>query len=211
MSKKTLALIVSLVLLTVALLAVALSTKQPTTTPDGVGEPTVTPTPPAHTVLNLTPATLTAVAGTNQVQVQIDTDDNQVTAVQLEIAYDPKVLSNVRVTQGTFFQNPVVLLNANDTTTGRISYAIGIAPAQEAMNGTGTVATISFAPNPTATVTETQLELLPKSLVTARGITASVLKTSTGTRVTLPTRGGVTTPNQTQTAPPVTTSPQVAQ
>ena len=131
------------------------------------------------------------------------------TAVQLEVAYDPKAVSNVRVTQGAFFTNPVVLLNANDTTTGRISFALGIAPAQEPVNGKGTVATISFTPNPAATATQTEIQLLPKSLVSARGIAASVLKQATGSTITLPTRGQTAPTSPVQTTP--VSSPQPTQ
>jgi hypothetical protein len=208
MSKKTLALIIGLVVLTAALFAVALNARQPQNPQqDEVATETeedVTSSPSlADATLSLDPNPLEAVSGVNRVQVQIDTGANEVTAVQLEVGYDPDVLSNVTITQGSFFPNGSQLLNRNDARTGRYSYAVGITPGQDAQSGTGTVATISFTPRPGATVSETTLELLPKSLVTAPGITESVLKEAMSTTITLPVRS--TSPATTQT---VTTAPQ---
>lgn len=203
MSKKTLALIISLVVLTAVLLVIALSTKEQKTTTNTPATPQASPTPPAQSVLTMTPGTLnlaTDAAGTQTVNVEIATGENQVTAVQLEMAFDPQVIKNLRVQQGTFFDSPTILLNNVDTTTGRVSYALGIAPAQDPKSGNGTVATITFTVTPAAGVNETSLTLLSKSLVTARGISASVLKSATGTQITLPTSAA-------QPATQITTAP----
>ena len=205
MSKKTLALIVSLVVLTAVLLFIALSTKEQrtaTNTPGG-GEQ-VEPTPPAESVLTMTPDTIdlsAGAAGQQTVNVEIETGENQVTAVQLEVGYDPAVIRNVTVTPGTFFDSPTVLLNKTDANTGRISYALGIAPAQDPRSGNGTVATITFTAVPNADVSETEISLLPKSLVTARGVGPSVLKSATGTQVMLPAGATGTSQPTTQTIP----------
>jgi hypothetical protein len=196
MSKKTLALIVSLVVLTAVLLVVALSTKEQKTATNTPGAPEVSPTPPAQSVLSMTPGTINlnnGVAGTQTVNVEIATGENQVTAVQLEMAFDPQVIKNLRIQPGTFFDSPTILLNNVDTSTGRVSYALGIAPAQDPKSGNGTVATITFNVTPVAGTNATSLTLLPKSLVTARGVGASVLKSATGTQITIPTTGGGTT------------------
>lgn len=203
MSKKTLALIVGLVILTAVLLIIALQTNNrqaPTPTDDQTAQ--ATPTPPAESVLTITPDVIdltSGATGQQSVNVELDTGTNQVTAVQLELGYDPSVIRNVTVTPGTFFTSPTILLNNNDTTEGRISYAIGIAPAQDPRSGSGTVATISFTVVPSATVTETEISLLPRSLVTARGVGPSVLKSASGVQVILPTGPARTTQPTTQT------------
>jgi hypothetical protein len=209
MSKKTLALIISLVVLTAVLLVIALTTKeQKTATDTPPAGQTATPTPAAQTVLTMTPEVIdlaTSAAGTQTVNIEISTGENQVTAVQLELAFDPKVIKNLTIRPGTFFDSPSVLLplNNNDVATGRVSYALGIAPAQDPKSGSGDVAIITFTVTPAAGVTETSLSLLSKSLVTARGVGASVLKSATGTTITLPaSAAGTTQPSiQVTTAP----------
>src|SRR5579863_5717849 len=93
MPKKTLALISGLVLVTIVLFIIALRTGQQSQAPKVAQSPTVTqqPTPmiPAHTILNLNPNPLTVGPGREgSVSVNINTSDNNVTGVQLEIGYD---------------------------------------------------------------------------------------------------------------------------
>ena len=214
MSKKTLALIVSLVILTAVLLIIALQTSnRQSSNPTGDETAQATPTPPAESVLAMTPESIdlsTGATGTQTVDVTIDTGTNQVTAVQLELGYDPSVIRNVVVNPGTFLTSPTVLINNDDSDTGRVSYALGISPAQDPKNGSGTVATISFTVAPNADITETEITLLPRSLVTARGVGPSVLKSASGVQVILPTGAARTTQptTQTTTAPVVPTTAQ---
>lgn len=207
MSKKTLALIIGLVALTALLLVIALSTKEPKNTANNQQAGDLpSPTPAAQSVLSMTPSVVDltdGIAGQQSVNVDIETGENQVTAVQLEVAYDPDVLSNVTLRPGTFFASPTVLLNQADTQNGRVSYALGIAPAQDPVSGQGVVATITFTVRPNSGVTESEITLLPKSLVTARGVGSSVLKSSSGVKIMLPQGTAVTQPAQTT----VTTAP----
>ena len=105
------------------------------------------------------------------------TGENKVTAVQLEMQYDPEVLTNVEVAPGSFFKNPTILLNQIDEKTGRISYAFGINPADQGVMGQGVIATLSFQAKTQAPV-QTQIMFLPKTLVTAENTNESVLKTT---------------------------------
>lgn len=192
MPRKTLALITGLVLVTVILFVVALRAGQQQNAPS-TPQPTQTaqqpePTTPAHTVLALAPNPLTVAPGRQgSVQVTIDTSDNDVTAVQLELGYDPTILTNVKVVPGTLITNPAVLIDKNDPTTGRYTYAFGITPNGTPVKGTGVVATVTFTTRAAAVGKETQLGLLPTTLVTARGIANSVLKSGTGTVITVGT------------------------
>lgn len=190
MSKKTIGLIVGLLVTTVVLLFVALSAKQPVS-PQATTvtqEERPAPTPVAHTMLMLSPDTVQIGAnGSGSVDVMIDTGGNQINAIQLEVAYDPEILKNVVVTPGTFLPTPLKLFNNTDQENGRISFALGVPPSQDPVTGTGTVATIRFtrvSRVPTGT-TDTEIELLPKTQVTALGISTSVLKSATGATVML--------------------------
>lgn len=184
-SRKTLALISSLIIVLVALFVLSLSTtNQPGTPSTSNAQPT--PTPIAQTIIKLTPNPVTLSEDNNGVvEVTMDTSENEVTAVQLEILYDPEVLTNVTIKPGTFFTSPVPLLNTIDRTEGRISYALAVTPAQAPLKGSGTVAIIEFRKNPTSSITQTELQLLPRTLVAAKGVGPSVLREATGTTITL--------------------------
>lgn len=188
MSRKTLLLITLLVLITIALVSAAVSpqqTQSPTTGGTTVTKPS--PVSPAQTTLALSPSPVVVDKGASSsaVNVVMDTKENKATAVQLELSYNPKAVDVVDVTPGTFFSNPVVLLKTIDRTEGRVSYALGIAPTGVAQQGEGVVVTLMVRPVQGATITQTQLSFLPKTLVTAEGVTTSVLKSSTGTNVVL--------------------------
>jgi hypothetical protein len=144
-SRKTLALISSLVIELVALFILSFSAPKSQITPQSI-QPT--PTPIAQTTIRLSPNPVALTDNApGSVEVLMDTSENEVTAVQLEVLYDPKALSDVTVKQGTFFTSPVPLLNTIDKQEGRISYALAIAPAQAPIKGIGTVATIELTKN----------------------------------------------------------------
>ena len=146
--------------------------------------PTATPTPSqAHSILTMTLGDSTATESStkvnnNVVSVNVDTQTNKISGVQFEISYDPTVLTNVKVTPGTFFQKPLVLLNQVDSKNGRINYAIGIQPTADQISGTGTTAIISYTILPTASASLTTLRFLPRTQVIEQGIVGSVLKKS---------------------------------
>jgi hypothetical protein len=204
MPRKTLALIVGLVLVTAILFMIAVQTgtrqagQQPGQTEDQTQAQT-SPTPDvAHTTLSLQPNPVEVGNGRQtSVGVEIDTSDNNVTAVQLELTYDPKMLSNVKVTPGVLFPNATVLIDDNDTKTGKYTYAFGIQPNQKTVSGQGTVAKITFTARGAV---GTQSELIldtnqdKPTLVTARAVAGSVLKEARGTTVVIiaPTPAGQT-------------------
>jgi hypothetical protein len=194
MSKKTLALIASLTVLTLVLVVLALNTNQK---PSGSGEQAdqvvqeePTPTVPAHTVINLNPNPVSITGSTATVNVMIDTSDNMATAAQFEVTYDPKVLNFGSIKQGDFFQNALVLINQADRENGKVTYAIGLTPAQvqNPKSGTGTLATLTFTKRSTAPATGTTPLGLVNVIVSAKGESKSVLKSASGTSVDLTTR-----------------------
>ena len=189
MPKKTLALISGLVLVTVVLFVVALNASEKTKAPQSqptsmAAKPTVIV--PAHSVLSMNPNPLTlAAGGQGKVDVNIDTSDNKVTAVQLELGYDPNIITNVKVLPGPMFKNPVILFNKDNPTTGRYTYEIAITPNSPTLSGQGVVASVTFTAKPGTTGKQMQLGLLPSSLVTAQGVAESVMKKASGTILTV--------------------------
>ncbi len=208
MPRKTLALISGLVLVTVILFVVALRAGQQQQQPVKPQNETNTavkaePTIPAHTVLTVGPNPLEVGQGQlGTAQISVDTSDNNVTAIQLEMGYDPNLLSNVKIVPGPLFKNPAVLIDKNDPVKGRYTYAFGITPSGQPITGKGVIATVTFTPKAGSAGKQTQLGLLPTTLVTARGIADSVMKTSSGTVVSITASGTNTTGNiNVQTAP----------
>lgn len=181
MSKRTLALIILLVVVTGALLYIGSSSQQK---PASI-QPSITPAYVGHTVLSLVPNGATPSVGYQRtVDIVVNTMGDNTTAAQAEIAYDPKVVRNIVVTQGGFYDNPIVLFNTVDQKNGRISYAIGIKPQGQPKKGTGTIATITYTVAPGASGSTT-FTLLPKTKVTAEGVPQSVLKTANSVTVPL--------------------------
>lgn len=174
MPKRTFLLIALLVIVTACLLALALLQN---VKPQPVAKPTATLNY-AQTNLSLsTPVAATPSGYTTNVQISTK---NKVTATQLEIAYDPKVLTNVDVKPGTFFTTPTILLKKVDLINGRITYVLGIGLGQTAVTGNGTVATVSFTRLATTAATKSPINFEPKTAVTAVGYAQSVLKQTTG-------------------------------
>ncbi len=199
MPRKTLALLVGLILVTIILFIIALQTGKNQQKQMQQAQVQATPTPDVrHTTLSMSPAVIqVAPGGVGTADVMANTSDNQITAVQLELMYDPTVLSNVKVTVGPAFANPVVLIDKDNPTTGKYTYAYGIQPGQKPVNGQLNVAKITFTARGVLGK-QSQIIMQPTTLVTARGVPGTVLKTGTGATVVISN----TTPTKTTT--PVT-------
>lgn len=114
-------------------------------------------------------------ASPSAVNIQINTKKNKVTAVQLELSYDPTLLTDVNIIPGPFFTSPSVLLK--EIKNGTILYSLGVAPGSSGKKGKGIIATVTFRINSTKS-TITPLLFLPKTMVAADGETKSVLKSA---------------------------------
>lgn len=206
MSKRTLILIVFLTILTAFFIYLAVSQNRPQVRETTTMTPTKPPVP-AYTTLLLSPAVLSLSSPSGSLQVLINTGSgaktNAVTAVQLEMQYDPKMLTNVTVTPGTFLSN--VLPGSADKATGRITYAVGIVPSGSGVSGSGTVATIQFQ-SLLPKGGSTQLTILPTSLVTAQGVEKSVLLKATNATITFGTAAMPVSPSamQSTSSAPIT-------
>ena len=148
----------------------------------GNGSPT--PTPYAQSSLYFAPDKLILKSGSTALQtvvVMLTPQLNDVTGVQLEISYDPQFITNVHIANGSLFTHPLIFSNKVDPKNRQISFSYVITPSQKPVNKKGSVAIITFNPtgNLTATnghtITETRLQFLSKTEITARGVNPSVL------------------------------------
>lgn len=187
MSKRTLFLIFALFVIAFVLLMIAFY--KPSTEPSLPIETSPTPKIAVEqTTLAFGESFVTASSSSSKLKyslpINIATGTNSVTAVQLELQYDPALLSSVAVIPGSFFTNPVLIFNEIDIPTGRISYALGISPADSGIKGSGVVANLTFEAN-AGIPQQTSILFLPKTLVTAEGITQSVLRATNPAQLTV--------------------------
>lgn len=182
-SKKTVMLISVLTVITIALLYAAI-VQQPKSSPI-VAKP-VQKVSLAHTVLSLVNESSTTPSQLNKtVSVMADPHGNKINGIQIELSYDPTVITNVTITPGSFFSHPVVLFHTIDKVDGRISYVIAAGLSDGLATQSGVVATLALTLNPQATASTT-LHFLPKTKVTQEGTLESVLKTAEDLTLTLP-------------------------
>jgi len=187
MSRRTIILIIVLTAITAVLLALALTQRKKVPT-------TVTPQKPqaqvayASTTLEISSSPVSSSSQSAKssytTDVTIDTGGDKVTAVQLELKYDPKAISNVAMKPGSFFTKPAELIKKVNSKDGTVSYALGINPGEKGVSGTGIAATITYT-EIGQTGTYTQINFLPKTLVSAEGNDKSVLKKSIGALIML--------------------------
>lgn len=198
MSKKTIGLIIGLLITTAVLLLIALSAKQPSKTPSNTTtNQQPTPTPIAQTTLTLSPNPVSVGAnGTGTIDVMIYTGENEVSGVQLELSYDPKLITSLTVVPGTFLQNAVNPDVNKNNEPGRYTFFYGTLSAGS--RGSGKIATIRFSKARTVPsgVTQAEIQLLPQTIVTMPGQNYSVLKEATGATVLLTPQTQTTVPAQ---------------
>lgn len=173
MSKRTIILIVVLLLVTAGLLAIALAPKK-APTPEKSAPGTGATPDYAHSVLSIAQPVLTP-AGTYSSSVSIDTGSNQVTGVQLELSFDPTKLQIVDIKPSTFFPTAAELgVKKIDNVNGTISYALIAGIGKAGVSGSGDVAVITFRQiGKTGDTAELKFEA--KSLVTAAERAESVM------------------------------------
>jgi len=202
MSKSTFILIIILFLFTGGLLILALNkssynskeVRQPPV-------PSVIPVTAQTSLLfgSLEIASTSGTPKTYSLPIIINTGANKVTTVQLELAFDPNILTNVNITPSAFFKNPNVVINKINNDVGRISYALAASNAAAAetasesaspvhatergKQGEDTLATLTFEsgmPSTSSTIT-----FLPRTFVTAEGLDGSALKSTNSAELTI--------------------------
>jgi hypothetical protein len=171
MPQRTLLLIGILAFITVILLGLALYT----------GLPRVSKPAPQvkilQTILSVSkPIVSSAKSYTSD--ITLTTERKKVTVVDIELKYDPKILTNVDIKPGTFFQGPTILRKTIDKTNGKVGFVLGIGLGDSPVNGNGTVAVLSFT-----TLTKsgiTTISFLKESGVTVSTVRPSILTNARG-------------------------------
>lgn len=116
---------------------------------------------------------ITQATSSAQVDIVLQTNSGP-NLIQLEIAFDPKVLFNVTINPGDYFINPEIALYNIDIKNGRISYGLSCHPYTERREREGsncinpnsnTVAAITFNTYNYGPQKETNLSFLPKTLI----------------------------------------------
>lgn len=171
---KTFLLILVLALVTAGLVMLAL---QPKKAPEEQAPAVIKITPnPIQTTLTISSTPVPqATPSSYTTDVVINTGQNRVTAVQLELSYDPNVLTKINIEPGGFFINPSIELKNIDVKNGRITYAISPGDKNGVL-GQGILAKISFTAS--KKTEPTKIEFLPKTKVSAEDTSESVLKSA---------------------------------
>lgn len=161
--------------------------KTNTSLPAGAGENILPADKNKQTVLFLFPNPISFSKPINsatesaKVYVQIDTQQNKIANVQIELSYDPTAVSLISVepnaAKDAFFQNPSVVLSLNDSQNGTLLYSLENTTG--AQSGQGTVATITFVKNPQAS-SSAPLRFLGKTTATGPNSPTSLLKLTLG-------------------------------
>lgn len=180
--KKTIILIIALVLITIGLvyLSISLSPQAEKTTPTTTKVMSSTQTHfELSSVPNLDPLSSQSAVPTYYLDLSMRTGENKVTAVQFEIKYNTEAIYNVDIVPEGKAKNWAELIKKVDTQDGTISYALGINPGQESIKGSGIVAKLTYS-EVAGFSGQTRITFLPKTMATAEGQDKSVLKTATG-------------------------------
>lgn len=181
--RKTLILIAVLVTIAVFLLAVAISMTSSNRAVT-VTNTSVTPTPAVEKTasVSFSPASLDlSASGTTSaiINIMASSGKTPVTGVQVEIKYDPTVISQVKMlppdTNESLFGDSSSYINlfTDSKTPGSFVYALAINLDGTPKSGAGSVGKISFTVNKSKP--STQISFGPKTLVTAKTTQQSVL------------------------------------
>jgi hypothetical protein len=126
----------------------------------------------ANTTLSFSEAEQTIHPGQSVIiAIQLHNANPHPTLAQLEIAYDPTILTVISIEPGAFFNDPTVALQNIDPVTGRISYALHCpfgqtVQATDCVNdASSTIAVITFRVNSYAIKNVTTLSFLPKTVI----------------------------------------------
>lgn len=167
-----------LILITAVLIFASVTTKQPTTP-----EPIATQSTRQYATLSFSPENLTITptdTGTQSVDIILDTGGKEVFGAQIELQFDPNVISNIEITKpaSSFFgENSTELINKVSSETGLGTYAIVLSASESEKIGKGPIATVKFQVN--SAYKATDITILPISSVTSLTSDGSVLLDST--------------------------------
>lgn len=125
--------------------------------------------------------------------VNIDSGKNNIIGVQLELYYDPSLITNVTVAPLEFFPQAVEVLKKIDDKNGRISYAITVSPGEAAVSGKGQLVKINYTPIGNEGISSV-INFLPKTEVSGDTTAGSLLKLTSDGEINIETSTAVSTP-----------------
>lgn len=171
---KTWILIAVLVIITGILLILSLTAKKPISSPTPISE---NKNQTAQSLLYFSNELReSSTSATYEVDILINSNENEITQAQLELSFDPNVLTKVDIKPGSFIRSPVIIQKNINTTDGRIKYWIGVNPNEKGIQGKGAIATMVFSKNGS---TAAQVNFLPKTSISGVNTNQSVLKNAT--------------------------------
>lgn len=173
---------VGIITLTVVIISayLLLSTNKDAFTP--FSKETEKPRGSVKLLLRPNPYTIEKDAKTPGVNIRIESKENHITGAQIELQYDPKIITNVNIEPGSYLPNAIELFKTVDKIKGHVTYALGIPPNGTPKKGNGILAKITFSlvqPVPT----QTDLTLVTGTAVTATESMQSVLTEKAGTTI----------------------------
>jgi hypothetical protein len=201
MPKKTLALIIVLAIVTFGLVFLGLRSS-PNESNQTQTNPTEQPTiKTARLYFEPNQTSISALARTSsEIPVLIDSGGSEVSGVQVELQYNPALLTNVEfvaASAAAFFDYPntaTILTNTVDSVSGRVSYVVSIAPNTDPLKGTGEIGVLKFQASPTAQSTQTSIVFSPDSAVTSLTASESILKEATPLQLSITRTQSTITP-----------------
>lgn len=187
MQGRTILLIGGLAIITALLVYIAVTNQEkdkdsqitPTPTPEQLVETTPVDNVAKTVSLGFNPATIKGSSG--QVNLEVNGGDEGLSGVQVELAYDPSVVSSITLAdpanhlfgkKGNYEQ----LESKVDAKLARISYVIHVGLSRPEIKGNGSILTLNYTLKPGVT-SPTQITFLNKTTVTTlRSKTTSILK-----------------------------------
>lgn len=123
--------------------------------------------------LLLSPAMVNSAVGVEQsVDLNMSTGGAKVTAVEVVLTYDPKIIGTPSVTKGSYFSN---VLSSPKISNGKIVFTYAVAPDDTGKTISGTIATIKFKPIAKGV---TNMTFTSDTSAVAEGITDDVIKST---------------------------------
>jgi hypothetical protein len=120
--------------------------------------------------------------------IVLDAGTNELSSAQLELKYDPAIISVTALRAGEFFPDPITPITNPIERAGRVEFAVTIPEIDRPVTGKGSLALLSIKRVPTATGSaETTIEFLPKTSLRGQDTTTSLLKTTESLTIELET------------------------
>lgn len=142
-----------------------------------------TPILPARTAqLSLAPNPLTISSPSGSIQITLSPRGAKVSLISMILRYDPKVISQMKITLDPKFKKALVFFNKVDQQKGELRFTVGIDGRKIANYPQFTLATLSFTANMTPNMM-TQISFAPATNILPFNGSSNVLKQAMGANI----------------------------